>query len=213
MQPGVDLEVDPFEGAGRFVKGSQTNRSSLAPAPPPGRACMWPRRSPPPRRPERPLLHAVAAITPPRGLVVDDDPVVLAEFPVLGLAVPVVELGGHRLGLAPVVPHRGPFLVGHHALGVTDVVVGLELAVEHEVRHARTLVRFPLVSHPAPSVTGMATSDDRANLGELISQLGKVIDDWHVTVLNHDEAAFRHCRDQYRRLTKVIDGLIEKDLR
>jgi hypothetical protein len=42
-----------------------------------------------------------------RGLVGDDDPVVVAELAVLGAPVPFVELGCDRFGVGPVLPHPG----------------------------------------------------------------------------------------------------------
>jgi hypothetical protein len=55
----------------------------------------------------------------------------------------------------------------------------------------------------------MTMSEDRANRGELIAELGKVIDDWHVTVVNHDQVALSIPGTSF---TKVIDGLIERNL-
>jgi hypothetical protein len=45
----------------------------------------------------------MAGLSDRKGSVVDDDPVVVAAFAVLRLAVAVVELGGHLLGFVPFV--------------------------------------------------------------------------------------------------------------
>ena len=58
----------------------------------------------------------------------------------------------------------------------------------------------------------MAITEDHEKLDESIAQLGRVLDEWHQTVLEQDEQAFRRCRSEYRRLRQTIDELSDRIL-